>query len=399
MGLAFQDPLHDEFGTWAVAYIPYGGPDLGEILAVGQAVGDGDDIAFHEAWLAAGDRHADEALQVQGRGLRGSASELFLRASVCYASSYRPLYGPQSDPRLLNAFHKQIDTFNQGLALLNVPVQPMRIPFEGASMPAYLIPAVGMEQAKRPLIILTNGYDGTVTDMYFASAVAASRRGYHSLIFDGPGQGGMLYEQGIPLRPDWETVITAVVDFALQLNIVDPDRIVLNGWSLGGYLAPRAASQERRLAACVADPGLWGMAGPMRGLAAKFGASPSSLAQLDAHTLAQISQAISQDPGLKWKVFQRGFWTHGVDNLSDFLATAEQFTMDGRASAITCPTLITQAEHDLLATGAQAFFDQLQCPKTLIRFSAAEGAGMHCEMKSRSILNRRVLDWLDETLV
>ena len=52
-----------------------------------------------------------------------------------------------------------------------------------------------------PLLILTNGYDATVTDMYFASAVAASRRGYHCLLFDGPGQGGTLYEQGVRLRP------------------------------------------------------------------------------------------------------------------------------------------------------------------------------------------------------
>jgi hypothetical protein len=43
--------------------------------------------------------------------------------------------------------------------------------------------------------------------MYFASAVAASRGGYHSLLFDGPGQGAMLYEMNIPLRPDWEAVV------------------------------------------------------------------------------------------------------------------------------------------------------------------------------------------------
>jgi hypothetical protein len=29
---------------------------------------------------------------------------------------------------------------------------------------------------------------------------------------------------------------------------------------------------------------------------------------------------------------------------------------------------------------------------------AAEGAGDHCEMTNRSLLNRTALDWLDETL-
>jgi hypothetical protein len=73
MGLAFRNDLHDEFGTWPVAYIPYGGADLGEILAVGRAVGDGDDSAFHQAWMAAGDRLAAEAEKTEGRGLRPSS--------------------------------------------------------------------------------------------------------------------------------------------------------------------------------------------------------------------------------------------------------------------------------------------------------------------------------------
>ena len=50
-------------------------------------------------------------------------------------------------------------------------------------------------------------------------------------------------------------MITPVVDAALAIDLVDPDRIVYQPWSLGGYLAPRAAAFEHRLAAIVADPG------------------------------------------------------------------------------------------------------------------------------------------------
>jgi hypothetical protein len=31
VGLVFKDDFHDEFGTWPIAYIPYGGADLGEV--------------------------------------------------------------------------------------------------------------------------------------------------------------------------------------------------------------------------------------------------------------------------------------------------------------------------------------------------------------------------------
>ena len=58
MTLIFKDALHDEFGTWPLAYIPYGGADFGELAAVARTVGDGDDSAFYQAWVAAADRMA-----------------------------------------------------------------------------------------------------------------------------------------------------------------------------------------------------------------------------------------------------------------------------------------------------------------------------------------------------
>lgn len=398
----FNDPLHDEFGAWPLAYIPYGGADLGEIEAVGRAVGDGDDDAYCRAWNDAAARLTAEADAALAKGHRQSARDLYLRASAFHATSFHPLYGAPADPRLLAAFRAQIAAFNKGLALCDPPVLPLRIPFDDTALPAWLIPAPGHAREVRPLLILNNGYDATVTDMYFASAVAALRRGYHCLLFDGPGQGAMLYEQGIPLRPDWEVVIRAVVDFAVTQPIVDPRRIALSGWSLGGHLAPRAASGEPRLAALIADPGTWGIAEGFRDiLVRRFGVPPqeaTDLGALDQAVIDRMDAFIRADRTLAWKIIQRGFWVHGVSNLRDYLASTEQFTMNGRAELIACPTLITQAENDGLAAGAGAFFDTLRCPKTLVRFTAAEGAAGHCEMGNRSLLNRRVLDWLDEVL-
>jgi hypothetical protein len=114
--------------------------------------------------------------------------------------------------------------------------------------------------------------------------------------------------------------------------------------------------------------------------------------------LDRIWQTITNDRKLRWSVVQRGFWVHGVDNLRDYLRSVERFTMDGRAELIRCPTLLTKAEGDPLTAYAQAFFDALRCSKDLIRFTSAEGASGHCEMQNRSLLNRRILDWLDVVL-
>jgi len=72
--------------------------------------------------------------------------------------------------------------------------------------------------------------------MHFAHAVAAVRRGYNCLTFDGPGQGRARIEQQLHMRADWENVVTPVVDYVLSRPVVDPERVALIGWSLGGYL-------------------------------------------------------------------------------------------------------------------------------------------------------------------
>lgn len=398
-GTIFNDALHDQFGTWPLAYIPYGGADFGEIRALARAVGDGDDAAFFEAWMAAGNRFTEQAEDALRRGRQASARQSYLRASCFYGASYHPLYGEPVDPRLVSAFRKQIGAFDKGMALSNPPVKPLRIPFEGTTLPAYLIPAVGRADEMRPLVIQTNGYDATVTDLYFASAVAASERGYHCLIFDGPGQGEMLIEHGMRLRADWETVINAVVDFALMLPNVDAARIALSGWSLGGYLAPRAASGEPRIAACIADPGLLGLSQGARDFIAKLGGTPQAAVRpgdADKEFLDRALQTIMNDRKLRWGIVQRGFWVLGANDLVGFLRATEPFTLEGRIEQIRCPTLLTCAEDDPLAAGAQALFDALRCPRKLIRFGSAEGAGDHCEMMNRSLLNRRALDWLDD---
>ena len=146
MGILFRNDFLDGFGVWALGYIPYGGADFGEVQAVAQTVGDGDESAFHDAWVAAADRMAAEAEQALLKGHRTSARELFLRASSFYACASHPIFGKPVDPRLLAAFRRQVGALEKGLALSDPPVLPLRIPFGDVSLPAYLIPAVGHER-------------------------------------------------------------------------------------------------------------------------------------------------------------------------------------------------------------------------------------------------------------
>ena len=88
--------------------------------AVAQAVGSGDDTAFYNAWMAAGDRLAEPSHDGPN-GHRASAQASLMRASVFYASSYHPLYGTPVDARLTAAFRKQVAAFDHAMALARLP--------------------------------------------------------------------------------------------------------------------------------------------------------------------------------------------------------------------------------------------------------------------------------------
>ena len=144
MGILFEDDFLDGFGTWPLAYIPYGGPDFGELTAVAAKVGNGDADAFTNAWIEAGDRAVAAAEAAIKGGHKQSARELYLRASALYATSYHPIYGAPVDPRLLAAFDKQTRALDMGLALDDPPIRPQTIPFEGRSDAGLFYPGDGI---------------------------------------------------------------------------------------------------------------------------------------------------------------------------------------------------------------------------------------------------------------
>jgi dienelactone hydrolase len=81
------------------------------------------------------------------------------------------------------------------------------------------------------------------------------RRGLATLTIDGPGQSENSVHFAI--RPDWETVVTPLLDHLATLDLgVDQGRIGLMGISMGAIYGPRAAAHERRIRALV------GLAGP-----------------------------------------------------------------------------------------------------------------------------------------
>jgi alpha-beta hydrolase superfamily lysophospholipase len=394
---AVADGLLDAQTLRAAGTAPYGGADVGECRAAAAAVRGTDLASWHAAWTSTAGTVLALAQAEQAAGRLESARLAFFRASSYFRTAGVMLLGAPLDPRLADSYARQASAFRSGAALLTPPPEIVQIPYEGTTLPGYFFRA-GPDPAPRATVILTGGYDGTAEELYFANGAAALARGYHVLAFDGPGQGAALVRQGLVLRPDWEAVITPVVDYLLTRPDVDPDRVALIGLSLGAHLAPRAASAEHRLAACIADCGAYDL------FAAAVARIPGVLAggltggqPLAAAVLGRLLQALAGRPTAGWAL-RRGQLVHGAASPLDYLLALRPYSLAGRAAAITCPVLVCDAEGDDISASAPQLAAALTGEKEYIHFTAAEGAGDHCEAGARTLYHARSFGWLDQLL-
>ncbi|WP_432026310.1 alpha/beta hydrolase family protein [Streptomyces sp. 1222.5] len=399
--LLFPDNIQFWYETLrSMSHIAYGGADFGEVVSTGERITEGDYDSWYVEWLATADRVSEEAEKALAAGHRVSARDGFLRASNYYRSAEFFLHGHPSDPRHDHAYDRSVACFRAAAALFTPVIEPVEIPYEDTTLPGYLY-RVDDSGAPRPTLIMHNGFDGTAEELHFFGAMAGIERGYNVLTFDGPGMPGPRHHQGLVFRPDWENVITPVVDFAETLPEVDNSRVALLGLSMGGILAPRAAAFEHRLAALIAVDGLYdlGQTSVRNIPGTREEAERLLRAQAAPELDAALEQIMTRDPIARWAI-NHGMYVMGVDTPRAFNASYLDYTLQGGiAEQIQCPTLVCDAEEDMFFKGQpEQLYDHLTCPKTLMTFTAEEGAGAHCHPGAMRLSIARIYDWLDDTL-
>lgn len=392
--LFFDDQDFDGQLLRALSYAAYGGADIGECVETAGRIKEGDRSSWYEAWTKTADRmKADAEESLKGRHT-SSALRAYMRASNYYRAAEFYVRDDPQDPRSLQGWQSSHDCFAEAARLFDPPLEAVEVPYESTTLPGYFF-RVDDSGERRPTVITMSGMDGYLEECYWSVAAAGLERGYNCLAFDGPGQGGVLREREVPFRPDWEAVVTPVLDFALERTEVDPKRMVMVGRSFGGYLAPRAASLEYRLAACVADPGQFDL----------FDAAMSRLPQEMQEALLRNDPAVDSFLGKMMEGDARRFFlatrmrAFGAKNLSEFLLMQHDYTLKGLVEKIECPTLVCDNVADTIAGGqAKRLHDALGCPKDYVLFTAEEGADGHCEGGAQILFHRVAFDWLDETL-
>lgn len=396
----FDEPNLNQQFQFALGEAGYGVAELGELLTVVNTVRQKGESyqSYYDAFTAMAAMVSRQGDASAAKGDTVSARWSYLRAAQYLAQALFFVLGTNDPTRAHEAatYAAMQDKWNTATTLFTPPFERVAIPYENTTLPGYLLKPDASNEP-RPIVILNNGSDAQNVDLFAFGGAAAIERGYNALIFEGPGQGSMLFERNIPFRPDWEAVVTPVVDFLIARPDVDPARIAIVGWSFAGELVPRAAAFEHRLAAVAVDPGVVD--------AFKVWTIPQELIDLVNEGKREEANGAWDEalphlpPELRFTIAKRSEIYGEHLTFYDLVKAAQQYNCTDVVHQITAPTLVMQPELEQFFPGQpQQLYDLLTAPKTLVTFTVAEGAQFHCEPMAPQRRNQVLFDWLAETL-
>ncbi|MFS0823131.1 alpha/beta hydrolase family protein [Bacillus sp. 1P02SD] len=348
-----------------IGHTVYGGSQFSECIQTAERIKLGDYNSWYTEWNRIGDRVLAQANEAVLNENLETARVHYLRAADYIRLA--EFFLQPDDPRKLATYQKGIEAFKKGAALLPNPPKLIQIPYEDSYLPGYFYKSPKGD--KSPAVVMFGGLDSTAEEMYFALAPYLLERGISLIAVDGPGQGAALRLNNIPSRYDYEVAGTAVMDWAIGQPEIDPDRIGIMAWSMGGYMAARTAAFEPRYKVC----GIF---------SAVYDYSEMWENRPDDHPLANI---------LKHVV--------GAETMAEAREKLKKYHLRDVAEKIQCPTFILHGAEDRQANVDHAYrvYNALKCPKSIHIVPTGQTGDPHCQADNHT-QSFILFDWLKNNL-
>jgi 2,6-dihydroxypseudooxynicotine hydrolase len=313
------DPASPPADERVVAAVAHWGPRFitngvaaADFTTITSGLGRWDD--WCRAWSAGAWTHEQLGREALAQARYRSAGAHLAQAAVYY---HFAKFVFVDDPEQMRVAHQAaVRCLDDALAHLDPPGERIEIPFEGSAL-------VGILRRPRtagphPVVVLVPGLDSAKEEFRSTEALFLER-GMATFSVDGPGQGEAEYV--LAIRGDWEIPGRAILDHLAGIAGLDADRVGVWGVSLGGYYAPRWASGDDRVQACIA------LAGPF-----DFGECFDTAPELTRNAFRVRSKAA---------------------NVEQARERAAELSMAGRAELIGCPVLVVFGARDRLIPAAQ----------------------------------------------
>jgi hypothetical protein len=391
----FADEQFDFLTRSAIGYAAQGVMDVGQVFATIARITNGDADSWYAAWRQTADKLHAKATAALVSGHTATAHRLFLAAAEAYSQT-NAVADRQKDQTLSGpAFDLQIQCWEAFIDSSEGRIERIAVPYEPVPIPGYLF-RPDTTSTPRPTLVMTNGSEGSLSGLWGWGVTTALARGWNAFIYDGPGQQTMLFHHNVPFRPDWEAVITPVVDSLIGRPDVDASALVAYGCSQAGYWVPRALAFEHRFVAAAVDPGVMDV-------------STSWMAHIPAELIAMLQAGnkdvfnaamaeAAKNPMLAQTMAARGR-PFAKPTAYDTFKAATEYNLRGVVGKIQTPMLITNPDDESFWPGqSRDLCNQLTGEREITHFAREDGANFHCEPMGRAEAECRIFDFLGDHL-
>jgi pimeloyl-ACP methyl ester carboxylesterase len=270
------------------------------------------------------------------------------------------------------------------------------IPYEQDSR-KYTLPAYRFTAGNpRGTIVVFGGSDSYIEE-FFPLLMVMVEKGYDIVVFEGPGQGRVLVEQGVPLTAEWQKPVKAVLDF---FNLGDVTAI---GISMGGYMVLKAAAYEPRIKRAVAWDILFNGFDIWIGKLEPFERILLSLLfQLQAAPVinALIAQAMKKSMVVDWGIRQ-SMLIMGASTPYEYLQKLRTSYPDDFFPLVRQDVLLLAGSEDF-GIPLEQFYRQIEVLKnvrslTARLFTREEQAQNHCQVGNLELALDVIINWIEFT--
>ncbi len=382
----------------ALGVADYGGSTVGECLAVAAEITDGSPRSWTLAFERLARRVEERGRRCLAAGRRTSGRDHLLRASTYYRTA--EYYAEGDAGRSRQTGERSRACFRDAAALLDPEVELVDIPFEGGSLPGYLVrprrEPTG-EKGAAPTLIGIGGFDSSAEELYFHLGAPGGERGWNVFVFDGPGQPGCMRDNpAMTFRPDYEVPVGAVIDALSRRDDVDGGRLALAGQSFGSYFAARSAASDPRVRALVVDPPVVDMS---RYMEAWVGTDVFRMAR---DIRPEDVMGVPED--LMPRQMQWGIAAichrFGVPSFHAWRDAMSAYRLGPMTRAIRCPVLalVGEREGDEPLAQHASFLAEVGGPTASVVFATRDGAATHCQADNIRLSAQVTFDWLEDQL-
>ena len=298
------------------------------------------------------------------------------------------------NPRKLEIYRKARALFYDHYADIfeNGFITREHVPYENGQLPVWIsLPEKG---PAKDVILLHGGNDSYIEEFLPIVHYLHSKE-FAVYLFEGPGQGEVLREQGIPFTHEWEKPVGIVLD---QFDLNDATIV---GISLGGMLAPRAAAYEKRIKRVVA----WSILPNFLDVLISTRKKPLQLISrlllaLKAESLINsvMQRQMEKDSLARWGV-EHGMHNMGVGSPYEYLVKADRFQITDIAHLIDQDFLLIGSSHDHFIP-VEFYKKEIDCltnvqSMTFRLFTDKENAGNHCNAGNTKLAVDTIVDWIE----